>query len=108
SGYLAAISSNDQRFHYSAYFDMFSYANNELFLRDSIAARANYKLLDTLVRKDIQDYRKFILAHKNPVGPLIDMMYGKYLKANNQPNGLQTYDEVIGWLIAYRKKYGEL
>lgn len=108
SGYLAAISSTDQRFHYSAYFDLFNYANHELFLRDSLAARANYKLLDTLVKKDIQDYRKFLEKHRNDIEPLINIVYGKYLQANNQPNGLNTYDEVVGWLIAYRKKYGDL
>ena len=108
SGYLAAISSNDNRFHYSAYFDLFNYANRELFMRDSIAAKANYKLLDTLVKKDMVTYRKFVLAHRNPIEPIITNLYGKYLQANNQPKGLNTYDEVVGWLIAYRKKYGEL
>lgn len=108
AGYLAAISSPDNRFHYSAYFDLFSYANRELFLRDSFAARANYKLLDTLVRKDVQDYRKFILKHENDIEPIISLIYGEYLQANNQPNGLKTYNEVVGWLIAYQKKYGEL
>ncbi|WP_158638397.1 DUF3810 domain-containing protein [Panacibacter ginsenosidivorans] len=103
SGYLAAMSSTDERFHYSAYFDLFNYANRELFIRDSFAARANYKLLDTLVKKDIQTYKKFIIDHKNPIEPLIDKVYGKYLVANNQPNGLDTYDEVVGWLIAYKK-----
>ena len=77
-------------------------------MRDSNAARANYKLLDTLVKKDIQTYRKFIIDHKNPIEPFINIIYGKYLEANNQPNGLNTYDEVVGWLIAYRKKYGDL
>lgn len=108
SGYLAAMSSTDKRFHYSAYFDLFNYANRQLFMRDSLAARANYKLLDTLVKKDMQAYRKFMLDHKNPIGPYVDILYGKYLQANNQPNGLNTYDEVVGWLIAYRKKYGDL
>jgi hypothetical protein len=108
SGYLAAMSSTDERFHYSAYFDLFSYANHELFLRDSLAARANYKLLDTLVKKDIQEYRKFLEKHRNAIEPLINIIYGKYLQANNQPKGLNTYDEVVGWLIAYRKKYGDL
>jgi len=108
SGYLAAISSADERFHYSAYFDLFSYANRALFSRDSLAAKANYKLLDTLVRKDYQAYRKFILKHENAIEPYINIIYGKYLQSNNQPKGLETYDEVVAWLIAYRKKYGEL
>jgi hypothetical protein len=36
------------------------------------------------------------------------LLYGNYLKANNQPKGIETYNEVVSWLIAYRKKYGEL
>jgi len=108
SGFLAAMSSTDLRFHYSAFFDLYNYANSELFRMDSLAARSNYKLLDTLVKKDIQDYKRFLLAHQNPIEPYIDKLYGKYLQANNQPKGLETYDEVVGWLIAYTKKYGSL
>ncbi len=108
SGYLAAKSSKENTFHYSVYFDLFLYANRKLYSRDSMAAKENYKLLDTLVKKDISTYRKFLEAHKNPVEPYITTLYGKYLEANNQPNGMETYDEVIGWLIAYQKKYGEL
>ena len=108
SGYLAAKSSGEPSFRYSAYFDLFLYANRELYFRDSVTARENYKLLDTLVKKDIATYRKFLEAHQNPIEPYITELYGKYLQANNQPNGMNTYDEVIGWLIAYQKKYGEL
>lgn len=107
-GYLSALSSNDNIFHYSAYFDLFSYANNELFVRDSVAARNNYHLLDTLVKKDYHTYRNFLLAHKNPVEPVIRLFYGEYLKANNQPKGIETYDDVVAWLIAYHKKYGKI
>ena len=108
SGYLAAKSSKENTFKYSVYFDLFLYANSELYSRDSISAKQNYKSLDTLVRKDLMTYKQFLDAHRNPVEPYITMLYGKYLQANNQPNGMETYDEVIGWLIAYQKKYGEL
>ncbi|HEX8462296.1 MAG TPA: DUF3810 domain-containing protein, partial [Segetibacter sp.] len=33
-GYLAAVHSPDTLFHYSTYFDLFNYANHELYLRD--------------------------------------------------------------------------
>jgi len=108
TGYLAARTSKDLRFQYSLYFDLFSYANNALFLYDSITARNNYKQLDTLVKKDIADYRHFLLQYKNPLEPLITALYGNYLKANNQPQGIETYTRVIIWLIAYQKKYGTL
>lgn len=107
-GFLAAKNSKENTFHYSVYFDLFSYANGELFSLDSIAAKENYKNLDTLVKLDIKKYLQFLLAHKNPVEPVIRFFYGEYLKANNQPKGIDTYDEVISWLIAYRKKYGDL
>ncbi|MEP7319198.1 MAG: DUF3810 domain-containing protein [Panacibacter sp.] len=108
SGYLAAKSSKESGFRYSVYLDLFLYANRELYSRDSLLAKHNFKSLDTLVRKDIAIYRKFLETHENPIEPYITVLYGKYLEANNQPNGMETYNEVIGWLIAYRKKYGEL
>jgi len=107
-GYLSAISSKEAIFHYSAYFDLFNYANGELFVRDSAAARANYRALDTLVKRDYHIYRNFLRAYKNPVEPVIRLFYGEYLKANKQPKGIETYDEVVAWLIAYRKKYGKV
>ncbi len=107
-GYLAAKSSPDPQFQYSVYFDLFNYANRELYLYDSVAARANYEALDTLVKKDIIMYRRFWQRYQNAIEPVITMLYGHYLKANNQPAGLRTYDLVTALLIDYRKKYGEL
>ena len=48
----------------------------------------------------------FIRKYKNPVEPIITWAYGHFLKANNQPAGKQTYNEVVAWLIAYYKKFG--
>lgn len=107
-GYLVIKDNNQPVFNYSAYFDLFSYANSELFSRDSVAAKQNVKLLDTLVKKDYAVYRKYLLQYKNPVEPLITLMYGNYLKAHNQPKGIESYDEVVAWIVAYYKKYGAL
>ena len=79
-----------------------------MFAIDSSLARNNYKQLDTLVKLDIIAYRNFILSHRNNIEPYISSLYGEYLKANNQPQGLATYDDVVMWIIAYTKKYGEL
>lgn len=108
AGYLAAKSSADNRFLYSIYFDLFNYANNALFSFDSLAAKKNYGMLDTLVKKDMVDYRRFWQSYRNPLEPIITNMYGTYLKANNQPGGIKTYSQVVSWLIAYQKKFGEL
>ncbi len=107
-GYLAAVHSPDPWFRYSAYFDLFSYANREMFFRDSAAARRNYRALDTLVKTDVHTLVNFLKAHRNPVEPLLNRMYDGYLKAHHQEKGIESYNEVTGWLIAYEQKYGRL
>ena len=107
-GYLAAVHSDDPWFRYSAYFDLFSYADRELFFRDSAAARRNYRALDTLVRSDYRTLAEFYRRHRNPIEPLLNKMYDGYLKAHKQPHGIESYNEVTGWLIAYWRKYGRL
>ena len=107
-GYLAAKSSPDPQFQYSVYYDLFAYANGELFLYDSAASRNNYRQLDTLVQRDIKTERIFWQHYENAIEPIITLLYGNYLKANNQPAGMKTYSHVTAWLIEYQKKYGEL
>jgi len=107
-GYLVEQKGHSTIFNYSTYFDLFSYANGELYSRDSAAAKQNVKLLDTLVKKDYITYRKYLNSYKNPIEPLLTLLYGNYLKAHNQPSGIESYDEVVAWIVAYYKKYGKI
>lgn len=105
-GYLAASHSHDIVFLYSVYLDMYQYAASELFVRDSVQYRQARQSLDTLVRKDLRDIRLFYLPYRTKVRKVVNMIYGEYLKSNNQPQGIDTYSDVISLLMAYRKKYG--
>lgn len=105
AAYLASLSSENNVFKYSAYFDLFLFANRELYMIDSGMAKQNFRQLDTLVKADIHAYRNYLEAYNNPVEPFITDMYSSYLKANNQPQGMESYDQVLAWVIAYRKKY---
>ena len=107
-GYLAATSSTDTLFHYSAYLDLFVYANRQLFFVDSVAAKDVAKQLSSEVKADIKEWREFLRLHKNPLEPIIRWAYGNYLRANQQPKGMTSYDEVIADLIAFYKKYGRI
>ena len=104
--YLVTTSSDQPVFRYSAYYDLFNYANSELFMRDSALAKANYRALDTLVKQDLRTARLFFKRYQNRIEPVLKFMYGQYLKANNQPQGIDTYEAVTAWLIAYGKKKG--
>ena len=107
-GYLAAVHSPDPRFRYSAYLDLFTYADGEMFFTDSLRARENLRRLDTLARADLAEGRRYFRAHRNPIEPYLTRLYGDYLKSQHQPMGLGSYSEVVGWLVAFGEKYGKL
>ena len=107
-GYLAASASSDTLFHYSVYLDLFIYSNRNLYAMDSVAARTYSKQLSPAVRADLDEWKRFVHSHKNPIEPAIRWIYGKYLQSNQQPQGVLAYDEVTSFLIAYYKKFGKI
>lgn len=104
--FIACRSSSSPVLNYSMYFDMYNYAITEVFQRDSALSRQYQSKLHPQVKADIREYREFYRRHQSPIETFISWGYGHYLKANNQPTGKQTYNEVVAWLIAYYKKYG--
>jgi hypothetical protein len=107
-GYLAAVNSPDTLFHYSSYLDLFLYTNREVYYFDSVASRKTLNELVLPVKQDLQELKQFDLDHQSVFEPLITWMYGNYLKLNNQPKGIHSYNAVVGMLIAYYKKYGKI
>jgi len=105
-GYLACRTYPSNVFRYSVYFDMYNYAIGEIYRRDTIMARSFQEKLHPQVIADIKEYRDFYKKYRNPIEPIIMWAYGNFLKANNQPAGKMTYNEVVAWLIAYYKKFG--
>ena len=107
-GYLAAVNSTDTLFHYSAYLELFLYANREVYYFDSASSRKSFELLIPGVKKDIAELRRFNLDHESFIEPWITWLYGKYLKLNQQPQGMHSYNAVVGMLIAYYRKYDKI
>lgn len=105
-GFLACRAYPNNAFRYSVYYDMFSYSIGELFRQDTALARMRIRDLHPQVIRDQQELRAFFKKYSNPVEPVISWGYGHFLKANNQPSGKRTYNEVVAWLIAYYKKFG--
>jgi hypothetical protein len=109
-GYLAASASSNPYFRYSAYLDLFSYAQGEEIAilaqqNDRIelehAIKSNRERLDTLVKKDRKEIREFFFKRRNKISPAMSSMYDQYLKLNRQQMGIRSYDEVIGLLLGY-------
>ena len=108
SGYLAAANSKDTLFQYSAYLDLFIYANREVYYFDSTASKLTATQLIPEVKTDLNEWRRFNLRYHSFIEPAISWLYGKYLEVNQQPKGLRSYNEVIAMLMDYYKKYGKI
>lgn len=108
AGFLAAESSGSAWLRYSAYLDMFLYANRNLFDIDSVQAKSYSKQLLPEVKSDLNEYIRFRKRHQSFIEPIFRFVYGKFLEQNQQPQGMLTYNDVIAGLITYYKSKGIL
>lgn len=107
-GFLTARESKDSTLLYSAYLNMFLYANGELRQVDSVTAKQNMEKLEPGVKEDIVQYRKWLRSYDTVVGDLVDIVYNQYLKLNEQPAGRRSYNQVVTWLLAFQRRYGQV
>ena len=106
--FLVSKNSTSNDFRYSLYYELFFNALYECRANgDTVMASSLLPALHPRVRADKIAERQFRLRRKNPVQPYVTDFYSGYLKLNNQPKGMATYNEVIAWLIAYIRKYGD-
>jgi len=103
-GYLAAMQSADSCLKYSANLEMFIYANNALRRSDSVAARNNFKALSPIAIKDLKSYRAFVKKYQGPIDEFTTWFYTKFLRLNNQPEGMYSYNRGMVYVMRYLNK----
>jgi Protein of unknown function (DUF3810) len=106
AGFISAKSSTNKAFKYAVYFDMYLYGWRELYIADSAYATELDKKLLPGVHKDFDELKAYYKKFKNPVEPVVRRLYGSFLKANEQPGGIMSYNAVIGMVVGYARKYG--
>ena len=105
-GYLVCRKSPNLFFRYSAYLDMYLYANGLLYQLDSSRAIQIASGISPLVAKDIRALKQFYQRYKSPLEDWIMVGYDYFLQANQQPQGKRSYGQVTGWLLAWVRKEG--
>ncbi len=105
-GFLAARASASAAFRYSAYADAEAYALREMLRRDTVQGKAWLARVPGYLRRDRDTLTAYYQQRQLRAQVLLDWVYDAYLKNTNQPEGLQSYNRVVAWLIAYGKKYG--
>jgi hypothetical protein len=103
-GYLAAMQSADSCLKYSANLEMFIYANNALRRSDSVAARNNFKALSPIAINDLKSYRAFVKKYQGPIDEFTTWFYTRFLRLNNQPEGMYSYNRGMIYVMRYLNK----
>lgn len=100
-GFMASYMNKDLYFKYASLRMAYSYCISEVRKRKPETAKEIWKTVNKGIIKDYNQSYQFWQRYKNPFEPLIKKGYNAYLKANNQKNGIQSYNYVVDLLISY-------
>ncbi|MDB4924596.1 DUF3810 domain-containing protein [Mucilaginibacter sp.] len=104
AGFLAGIRSHDRLLRYSAYQAALDECMHALRRRDTVVNNELKTHISAAVRNDFKAQRAYWLSFRGRVGILSSIFYDDYLKANNQPHGLDTYNQMVLLLMAWYSK----
>jgi len=114
--YLVTKNSNSVEFRYSIYYNLY-YSASGRFVRDVVTKPGSKKPIRYIIHlnktlhpriiTDLFEAYNYSKTTRNMISPYMNDAYDIFLKLNNQPKGMATYNEVIALLIAYMKKYGK-
>ena len=108
AAFLAASSSDDLIFRYSAYYSASIYVYNALYKADAGAARALWTPEREQLRLDYDAAGNHYEKYEGKVQEVSDKINDTYLKTYSEPSGVQSYGEAADYLIAwYLKEYAQ-
>ena len=99
-GYLVCRKSGDPDFQYSGDMLAFTFASNALFSADAEAANRIFAGLGDGVRRDLAFNSAYWKQFEGPVAQVSDRVNDRYLKANNQDDGIRSYGRMVDLLLA--------
>jgi len=105
-GFLAGIRSKDRLLRYSAYYlgvQEFMFA---LRMQDSLARKELKKRISPEVLNDYKTERTYWVSYEGKIEVVSSLFYDNFLKANNQPQGLRTYNQMIWLVMSWYRKNG--
>ncbi|MDB5088070.1 MAG: hypothetical protein JWR09_2064 [Mucilaginibacter sp.] len=104
TGFLAGIGSHDRLLRYSAYHLAVDEFMHALYYRDSLANKQLKPRVSGAVHQDFVTERVYWLSYQNKAEILTSIFYDRFLKVNNQPQGLGTYNRMVLLVMALYKE----
>ena len=100
-GYLACIGSDSPDFRYSGYLTGWVYAGNALAKADLEAYYGLYGRLAPEAARDLAWNNQFWDRFDGKVAEVSTQLNDRYLKANNQEDGVRSYGRMVDLMLAY-------
>jgi len=111
--YVVALNSKDPLFEYAMQLQLFTYSQEaQLFMiaktgdfkKWEAVVKRNKALLSPKVLTDRQLIRDFFRSRQNQRLPGSEKLYDQFLIWNKQASGINSYNDVLLWALAYQKK----
>ncbi|MEM9680527.1 MAG: DUF3810 domain-containing protein, partial [Bacteroidota bacterium] len=102
-GCLAALNTNDDYFTYSGYTFALRHCLFELYRRDKDAFESAYSKINKGILKNYNEVTEFWDSYENPLEAIFESTYDNFLKANNQDQGMKSYNYVVALFVNYFK-----
>ena len=105
---LATLANDNLYFQYSGSIFALRYCLSDIYRRDREKGLKLREKIRPGILKNYAESRTFWDAMNNPLEPLFKYFYTRYLKANNQPEGLKSYSYMVALLVNYNKGFPEV
>lgn len=102
-GYLVCEKSGIAEFEYSGKMLAFTYASNALYAQDHDAANTVFSGLSDGVRRDLAENSRYWKQFEGPASTISSKVNDRYLKANSQSDGVQSYGRMVDLLLAEQR-----
>lgn len=103
AGFLAGIRSGNDLFRYAAWYEAVDQFMKQVLIRDTVVYVELAEMISDPVKEDFMTDYEYWVRYVGPARTLSSAFYDQYLKINNQPEGLRTYNEMVSLLIAWRR-----
>ena len=104
-GYLVTAKNNDIYFQYAAYAYALGYCLSDIRSADKEEFNSLLSTLNPGVKNNFQEIADFWNFYENPMEPVFKSIFNSFLKANNQTEGIRSYNAVVSLLVAYHKQH---
>lgn len=101
AGFVTGISSRDRLLRYSAYYEGTAEFMHAISRRDTVMFKQLKTRISKPVLADFKTDRLYWKSFEGKAGTLSGIFYDHFLKANNQPHGIQTYNRMIRLAMAW-------